>query len=143
MATRGSHDAAGFFGSAREMIHLDTSFLIGIVAPKSTEYVRLRQWVQTGTEVKTNAISWGEFVCGPVTPHQLMIARYIIEEPLPFTRVEAERAADLFNATGRRRGSFVDCMIAASALVVGASIATLNRDHFVRFRPAGLQLEPL
>ena len=125
------------------MIHLDTSFLIGSMAPASREHLRLRQWVQAGTEIRTSAVTWGEFLCGPLSPQQLLIAQRIIGEPLPFTRLEAERAADLFNMTGRRRGTFADCMIAATALAAGASIATQNRDHFVRFHSSGLRLEPL
>jgi predicted nucleic acid-binding protein len=59
---------------------------------------------------------------------------------LSFTDVEAATAAELFNTTGRRRGAFVNCMIAATALRAGASLATSNARDFRPFEAAGLKL---
>ena len=123
------------------MIYLDTSFLIGMLTSMSREDVRLKQWMRERRPVATSAVSWAEFLCGPLKPDQLVTLEGILGEPVPFARLEAEKAADLFNATGRRRGAFVDCMIAAAALVAGATVATSNVDDFVRFRPLGLKLE--
>jgi predicted nucleic acid-binding protein len=63
-----------------------------------------------------------------------------VGEPLPFTAVEAERAATLFNETGRRRGSLVNCMIAAMAIEAGDRLATSNADDFARFVRLGLEI---
>jgi len=68
------------------------------------------------------------------------LAARLIDERAPFTERHADLAAELFNATGRRRGSFADCMIAATALAAGAPIATANVADFERFEPAGLRL---
>jgi len=125
------------------MIYLDTSFLIGILTPLSAEDLRLKQWMRERRPLATSAVSWAEFLCGPLQPNQVRMLHSIVGEPVPFTAMEAEKAADLFNATGRRRGMFVDCMIAAAALVAGAAIATSNFDDFARFRSLGLKLEPV
>jgi predicted nucleic acid-binding protein len=52
----------------------------------------------------------------------------------------AERAAHLFNDTGRRRGSLLDCLVAAAAIAAGAELATANPRAVERFRGAGLDL---
>jgi predicted nucleic acid-binding protein len=49
-------------------------------------------------------------------------------------------AAELFNKTGRRRGSRLDCLIAATAAVARAEIATVNEADFKPFLPHGVKL---
>lgn len=122
------------------MIHLDTSFLISALDLGSPQDRSLRIWVGTGETLAMNAVAWSEFLCGPLTRSELDLAERIVGMHREFTPDHAAIAARLFNETGRRRGSLLDCMIAASAIDDGAPIATANESDFRRFEDSGLIL---
>ena len=122
------------------MIQLDTSFLIRSLAAGTAEDRRLREWIQDRTAIGVSVLAWTEFLCGPISAEVLTAASRLLGEPLPFSAAEATLAARLFNDTGRRRGSMLDCMIAAMAIQSGDSIATVNRADFKRFEKFGLVL---
>ncbi|HSC25857.1 MAG TPA: PIN domain-containing protein, partial [Vicinamibacterales bacterium] len=67
-------------------------------------------------------------------------ARKVVGAPLPLVETEAAQAAELFNAGERKRGTLPDCLIAATALLAGAALATSNGGEFRRFERAGLKL---
>ncbi len=87
-----------------------------------------------------SGIGWAEFLCGPVSDADRQRARKVVGVPLALAETEAERAAELFNAGGRRRGSLADCLIAATALKAGASLATSNAEDFRSFEGEGLKV---
>jgi len=62
-----------------------------------------------------SSIAWAEFLCGPVEKNDIALAGRIVPDRQSFTDEDAEAAARLFNISGRRRGTFIDCMIAAVA----------------------------
>jgi predicted nucleic acid-binding protein len=112
------------------MILLDTSFLIRALVPGSSEDTRLRAWLAADTEVAISAVAWAEFLCGPLEADAFALAAAVVGEPLPVTGDHARRAADLFNAQGRRRGTLMDCLIAATAIAEDAELATANPRDF-------------
>ena len=122
------------------MIHLDTSFLIRALVPGSPEDAALRAWLRGGLPVGASAVVWAELLCGPLTAKQAEVALLLVGEPVPFGREDAALAASLFNAAGRRRGSLVDCMVAAAAIRAEAALATANEADFARLQPHGLRL---
>lgn len=101
---------------------------------------RLRAWVQSGEAISLSSIAWAEFLCGPVSAIAVEEAAEFLGEPAAFVASDAPLAAELFNAGGRRRGSFIDCLIAAIAIRAGASLATTNTSDFRRFTTLGLTL---
>jgi predicted nucleic acid-binding protein len=86
-----------------------------------------------------SAMAWAEFLCGPLTDAQRTLAMQVVGEAVPIGGREAELAARLYNASGRRRGSLADCLTAAAAIEGGAPLATAD-DSFARFAEAGLVL---
>jgi len=53
---------------------------------------------------------------------------------------EATLADRLFNASGRERGSFADCVTAANAIRDGGLLATSDRREFELFQPHDMEL---
>ena len=123
------------------MIHLDTSFLIRAGAHGTPESRRLRSWLRRGEQVRISSVVWAEYLCGPVPASAAEDAAELFGEPVSFGATEATLAAQLFNASGRRRGTLADCMIAAIALGSGASLATSNVRDFQRLVEHGLELQ--
>ena len=123
------------------VIHLDTSFLIRALLPGSPEDQALREWLRDAQPMAVSTVAWAEFLCGPVDAEQVELAVRVIPETPSLHKDDAHLAAELFNTSGRRRGSFLDCLIAAAALGAGASIATANPADFRRFENAGLSVQ--
>jgi predicted nucleic acid-binding protein len=122
------------------LIHLDTCFLIRALGHGSPEDRALREWLTAGEEIGISAVAWGQFLCGPLGPDEAALAAVVVGDPLALDAATAALAAELFNRCGRRRGSIVDCFIAACALSGGARLATTNPADFRRFADAGLVL---
>ena len=122
------------------MIHLDTSFLIRGLVRNSPEDIKLRTWLRERSQGGMSSIAWAEFLCGPVETSNINLAARIIQDRVPFVDEDAAVAAQLFNLAGRRRGTLIDCMIAAVALRTQASLATANAEDFRRFESVGLVL---
>jgi predicted nucleic acid-binding protein len=119
-------------------IHLDTGFFIRALVSGSPEAKKLSDWIREGSTIGISAIAWTEFACGPLDEQAIELAVQLLGEPAGFSRSHAELAASLFNSSGRRRGTLVDCMIAATAIAAEAALATTNREDFERFDRAGL-----
>lgn len=121
-------------------IHLDTSFLIRALVPGSDQDAALRAWIREGRPVSMSTLAWGEFLCGPLEQGVGELAERVIRRHAALGTTEAAFAAELFNETGRRRGSFSDCVIAATTMIDAAALATTDRTDFERFLDAGLEL---
>ena len=66
------------------------------------------------------------------------VLRVIESRMIALERRNAEMAAELYNATGRRLGSTADCLIASVAIDTKAELMTLNISDFKLFVPYGL-----
>ncbi len=122
------------------MICLDTNYLILGLTQGSKESKELVRWYQAGEALVTPMPAWYEFLCGPVSKQQVETMRAFLTEIVPFGEEQAETAAQLFEAAGRKRALRVDAMIAATAMVAQAKLATNNRNDFRKFADSGLML---
>jgi len=122
------------------VIQLDTSFLIRALVAGSTEDARVREWLLRGEQLAVSAVAWAEFCCGPLPARGAEFATVLLGEALPLTMADAESAAAMFTKAGRRRGTLVDCLIAAVAVRCGARLATSNPRDFERLQVYGLEL---
>ena len=122
------------------MIHLDTNFLIQALVAGSPAESKIQAWLTAGENLGISTIAWSEFLCGPLNPQEEALAQTLLATPEPFLVADARKAADLFNATGRRSRSLADCQIAAVALRCGAPLATGNVSDFTRLQSHGLDL---
>ncbi len=122
------------------MICLDTNYLIRGIAKGTVEAADLAAWSEIGEPLFTPMPAWFEFLCGPVTVPQAQTLRAFIREIVPFGERQAEEAARLFNAVHRKRSLRVDAMIAGTAIVAHARLATSNRADFEPFLQHGLKL---
>ena len=121
-------------------MHLDTSFVIRGLIPESSEDLALRRWIMDGTPLGMSAVGWVELLCGPLGKGHLDLLERVIGQIAPLDAETASLAAQLYNSTGRRRGTLADCMIAATAMRADAALATSNREDFTRFVAQGLRL---
>ncbi len=122
------------------MIHLDTNFLIQALVPGSPAETKLLAWLTAGEDFAVSTIAWSEFLSGPLTPQDELLAQLLLSAPEPFLAVDARKAAELFNVTGRRSRTLADCQIAAVAVRCGVKLATGNTADFVAMQGHGLVL---
>jgi predicted nucleic acid-binding protein len=121
-------------------VQLDTGFLIRALVRGSPEDDSLRTWLAGDTPIAMSAVAWAEFLCGPLADADKSAARRLVGPPVPLEEADAEVASSMFNRGGRRRGTFVDCLIAAAAARAGARLATTNPADFRRFVDSSLDI---
>ncbi len=122
-------------------VHLDTNSLAELVVPVSELGDSILAWVSGGNRIAASTVAWSEFCNGPLTEFARETAVISLDGLIiSFDQAMAERASQLFNSTGRRRGSHADCMIAATAIISDAPLSTLNLRDFERFIPFGLRI---
>ncbi|MDB4279184.1 hypothetical protein N9880_01105, partial [bacterium] len=73
--------------------------------------------------------------------HQVKDMQLVLNSaPIEFDAIHAQKAASLFNETGRARKRKTGTMIAATAILQGGRLATRNIEGFRCFEPHGLEL---
>ncbi len=126
----------------------DTDFLIAYgKGSKALSKAKARAYVDAlpaGEPLLISRVTWMEFAVGYETKAEAD------SESRRFTVVEfdnelwfpASRISRDLSRRGQRIGT-PDCMIAATATLAGAALATINTKDFSRLVPLGLVLQPM
>lgn len=123
------------------MIHLDTNLLIAASDPTDPHTAAAHRIQAEAVPLATSACAWTEFHSKPVDPTtEKLLRRVLAGGILPFDESAAALAGKLFFLTGSQRRTRLDSMIAATAILVGAELATVNPEDFQPFVPHGLKL---
>jgi len=123
------------------MILLDANLLIALIKIGDAHHSAARTLIATRNLFSTSAIAWMEFHSRPVEPtHTLALQAILSAGILPFDDATAALAGQLFHATGSKRRTRLDTMIAASAIHTGSELATVNPEDFQPFVFHGLRL---
>ena len=114
------------------MIVLDTSLLVDALTGPRRSAPALRAAIVDGHRLLLPSLVLYEWLRGPRQREELEAQEALLprEHALPFGAEEAAVAAKLYGDASRSRGREVDLAIAASAIVQGAALWTLNVRDF-------------
>lgn len=122
------------------MIHFDTNGLI-YLPQWAREGHPVVDRVASGEPAAACAIVWYEYLCGPLAPGEAELAHAFLQgRVLAVTAEDAQLAATLFSATGRRRAHRTDTLVAACAIRAKAAFVTANVNDFTALVAHGLHL---
>ena len=126
------------------MIHLDANLLIALIKKQDVHHATaVRLFSTAGAPLGCSSIAWMEFQSKPVHPADTAALLGILSAGVsPFDEGCAGLAGKLYHLTSSHRRHRLDTMIAASAILTGADLATVNAADFAPFVPHGLNLLP-
>ncbi len=123
------------------MIHLDTNLLIAASDRDDPHVPAFQRVLSMKRTLLASSCAWTEFLSRPLDAQTERLLRQILRGGiLPFDEATAALAGHLFYQTGSKRRNRLDTMIAATAILAGADLATVNPDDFAAFVPHGLKL---
>lgn len=122
------------------MLHFDSNALVSLPHWAREGHPAIQR-IAHGEAAAASAVVWYEFLSGPLAASEAPLARAFLQGRIvAVAEDDAERAATLFNAVGRKRKLKTDALIAAVAIRAGAEFVTLNRADFLPFVEFGLRI---
>ena len=114
------------------IVHLDTSALVDALTGPRRSLETLISLTDQGHRLALSTVVLYEWLRGPRTRADLATQESLFpsEHAVSFGPAEAAAAARLYKGLTRPRGREIDLAVAASAVVHGASIWTLNPGDF-------------
>ncbi len=114
------------------LVHLDTDFLVFALSKAGPERQRLTVLSESDVEIQMSAIAWFEFLRGPRTPEQIVVARSLFFDDgvVSFAEETAEIAAEVFRSLGSPRRRAADIAIGVTAASMKAFLLTRSARDF-------------
>jgi len=134
ICVRGRHTAQHpFEDGPRAMIHLDTSLLIDALCGTRRSALALRAAITQGDRIALSSIVLFEWLRGPRIAAELTAQEGLFPRhgAIAFGLQETTVAAALHRRLKSARGRDIDLAIAATAIVHGAQLWTLDTRDFV------------
>ena len=126
------------------MIHLDTNLLIAASDASNVHHATARRVLACDELFAASAIAWAEYQSKPMTAELTRGVRAILQGGIaPFDETSALLAGEMFRQAGVKRAQRLDTMIAATAILAWAELATVNKAECYAFVIHGLKLFPL
>lgn len=123
------------------MIHLDANLLIALVKRNDAFQPMAALVIARSGPFGSSSIAWMEFLSKPVhSDDKTALEAILTGGIIPFDAETAALAGKIFHLTGSKRRTRLDTMIAATAILAGAELATTNSEDFQPFVPHGLKL---
>lgn len=114
------------------IVHVDTSALVDALTGPRRSLETLIDLTDQGHRLALSTLVLSEWLRGPRTRADLAAqeALFPSEQAVEFGPAEAAAAAQLYKQVRRPRGREIDLAVAASAMVHGGAIWTLNPGDF-------------
>jgi predicted nucleic acid-binding protein len=123
------------------MVHLDTNLIVVLIRVADSHHKTALKVVAGTGPFAAAAVAWTEFRSKPDEPTDVAAAKGILSGGIiPFDEAAASLAGELFHLTGSKRRTRLDTMVAATAILSGAELATTNPADFEPFVAHGLKL---
>ena len=123
------------------MIHLDSNLLIALIKTTDVHHAAASQIIAGGGPFGCSSIAWMELHSKPVHQRDSLALKFILNAGIfAFEENCAALAGQLYQATGSKRRTRLDAIIAASSILAGAELATVNPEDFAPFLSHGLKL---
>ncbi len=126
------------------MIHLDASLLIALIKKSDVHHPAAARVIGGPGPFGCSSVAWMELHSKPVHPRDTAALKSLLNAGIsPLDEACATLAAEMYHRTGSKRRTRLDTIIAATAILTGAELATVNAGDFGPFVPHGLKLHPL
>lgn len=123
------------------MIHFDTHLLIALIRPDHLHHSLATSVLSFTGPYGGSSIAWMELRSKPVHDHDVLALQALLTGDVnAFDQSTANLAGELYHLTGSKRRTRLGSMIAATAILAGAELATVNPEDFQPFEPHGLKL---